>query len=345
MATMKALTFDKFGEAGVFHLAELPRPEPGPGDVLVRIAAAGICYHDILARAGRIPGDTGQILGHEIAGEIVAAGAKVPDARIGERVVIYQRLFCGACRACLSGRHDLCRNSSIVGEQGIGGGYAEYTQVPSVNAIRIPDNVDFTAAALACCPIGTSIRATLGVAQCGPGDTVLITGAGGGLGLHQIQVAKSVSARVIAVTSSDAKSAAIRAAGADEIVVSPDLKFSREVWRLTDKQGVEIVLENVVTGTFGESMRSLAQHGHVVVLGNIGVQPVEANPGLIIARRARISGSGSATFEDVRLALRLMAEGKVKPVISATLRFPDVAQGHRLMESRESVGRVMLSGW
>ena len=345
MAVMKALTFDQFGDADVFRLTEVARPEPGQGEVLVRIASAGICYHDILARAGRIPGDTGQILGHEIAGEIAAVGAKVPESRVGERVVIYQRLFCGRGRACLSGRHDLCRDSSIVGERGIGGGYAEYTLVPAVNAIRIPDNVDFASAALACCPVGTSIRAAIGVAQCGPGDTVLITGAGGGLGLHQIQVAKSVSARVIAVTSSEAKVPVIKSAGADEIVISPDLTFSREVWRLTEKQGVEIVLENVVTGTFGESMRSLAQHGHIVVLGNIGVQPVEANPGMIIARRARISGSGSATFEDVRLALRLMSEGKVKPVIGATLPFAQVADGHRLMESRDSVGRVMLSGW
>lgn len=345
MAVMKAVTFHEFGDAGVLELAEVARPEPGPGDVLVRIAAAGICYHDILIRAGRIPGNTEQVLGHEIAGEIVAGGAKVPATRVGERVVIYQRIFCGACRGCLSGRHDLCRNSTIVGEQGNSGGYAEYTVVPSINAMAIPDSVDFASAALACCPIGTSVRALLGVAACGPGDTVLITGAGGGLGLHQIQIAKSVSARVIAVTSSDTKSAAIRAAGADEIVVSPDLKFSREVWRLTDKQGVEIVLENVVTGTFGESLRALAQHGHVVVLGNIGTQPVEANPGLIIARRARISGSGSATFEDVRVALRLMAEGKVKPVFAATLPFCNVSEGHRLMESRSSVGRVMLSGW
>ena len=106
------------------------------------------------------------ISGHEIAGEIAAVGGTSPRERVGERVVIYQRLFCGVCRHCLSGRQDLCRNSRVLGEQG-GGGYAEFTCVPARNAIRIPDGLDMTAAALAVCPVGTSVRAALGVAGSG----------------------------------------------------------------------------------------------------------------------------------------------------------------------------------
>ena len=280
MAMMKAVPFRDFGGPEMLQVADVERPEPGPDDLLVRIHAAGICYHDLLSRAGNIPRDNaGQILGHEIAGEVVAAGSSANAARVGERVVIYQRLFCGACRYCLGGRQDLCRNSRVLGESG-GGGYAEFTCVPARNAIRMPDGLDMNAAALAVCPVGTSVRAALGVAKIGPGDTVLITGAGGGLGLHQIQVAKSVSARVIAVTSSEDKADIVRQAGADEVIVSPDLKFSGEVWRRTGKQGVDVVLDNVVTGTFGESLRSVAQNATVVVLGNIGTKPVEIDPGL-----------------------------------------------------------------
>jgi D-arabinose 1-dehydrogenase-like Zn-dependent alcohol dehydrogenase len=263
---------------------------------------------------------------------------------MGERVVIYQRLSCGSCRYCLDGRHDLCRNSRVLGESG-GGGYAEFTCVPARNLLRVPDGVDMKAAALAVCPIGTSVRAALGVAQLGPGQTVLITGAGGGLGLHQIQIAKAVSAHVIAVTSSEDKTDIIRQAGADEVIVSPDLKFSKDVWRITEKQGVDVVLENVVTGTFGESLRSTAQHAIVVVLGNIGTKPVEFDPGLMIVRRIRVAGSGNATYADVRRALYFLSTGAVKPFIGRVLPFPDVGKGHALMEEKAVVGRVVLHGW
>jgi acryloyl-coenzyme A reductase len=342
---MKAVTFRDFGGPEVLELTEVDRPAPGADDVLVRIHAAGICYHDVLSRGGKIPGGKpGRILGHEIAGEIVAVGANVPAARMGERVVIYQRLFCGACRYCLAGRQDLCRNSRVLGEQG-GGGYAEFACVPARNAIPVPEGVDLTAAALAVCPIGTSVRATLGVAGLEPGQVALITGAGGGLGLHQIQVAKSVCARVIAVTSSQDKAGIVRQAGADDIIVAPDLKFSSEVWRLTAKQGADVVLENVVTGTFGESLRSCAQTATLVVLGNIGARPVELDPGLVIMRRIRIAGSGNATFKDVHMALHLLAIGAVKPFIGRVLPFPQAAEGHALMERRGVTGRVVLAGW
>ena len=345
MTLMKAVTFRDFGGPDMLQLTEVPRPEPGPGDVLIKIHAAGICYHDVLSRAGKIPRDKpGQILGHEIAGEIAAVGSNVSPDRVGERVVIYQRLFCGTCPYCLAGRQDLCRNSRVLGENG-GGGYAEFTCVPAQNAIQMPDGLEMTTAALAVCPIGTSVRAALGVAKIGPGDKVLVTGSGGGLGLHQIQVAKSVNAHVIAVTSSDEKVDVIKQAGADEIIISPDLKFSREVWRLTAKQGVDVVLENVVTNTFGESLRSTAQNAKVVVLGNIGTRPVDVDPGLLIVRRIRIAGSGNATFADVRRSLHLLATGAVKPFIGRVLPFPDVGQGHALMEQKGVVGRVVLSGW
>jgi len=344
MALMRAVSFSAFGGPDVLHVVEVEQPQPGAHDVLVRIQAAGICHHDVLSRAGRIPGRPGRILGHEIAGEIAAVGTSVPAERIGENVAIYHRLFCSTCRYCLRGRHDLCRNSRTIGEAG-GGGYAEFICVPARNAIPIPEGIDMAAAALTVCPIGTSVRALIGVAAVQPGDIVLITGAGGGLGLHQIAVAKSMQARVIAVTSSPHKTGIIRQAGADDVIVSPDLKFSTEVWRLTEKQGVDIVLENVATGSLSESLRSAASHAMVVVLGNIGAQPVEVDPGLVIMRRIRIAGSGIATFADVRTALHFLAGKAVQPFIDRILPFAQAAQGHALMEKRAVSGRVVLQGW
>jgi D-arabinose 1-dehydrogenase-like Zn-dependent alcohol dehydrogenase len=342
---MKAITLRKFGGPDELCVVTIKRPDPGPNSVLLRVAAAGICHHDVLARAGKIRGGgKDQTPGHEIAGEIVAAGSAVSEDCIGRRVAVYQRIACDACRHCLGGRHDLCCDSHVLGEHG-GGGFAEFTCVPAQNAIPIPNNVGFPAAALAACPIGTSVRAALGVARIGPASVVLITGAGGGLGLHQIQIAKSVSARVIAVTTSLAKKSAIEEAGADEIIISPDLRFSGEVWRLTGKQGVDAVLENVATGCLGESLRSCGRDAIVVLLGNIGAEKVEMNPGLVISRRIRIAGSGNATFADMHLALDLIARGIVRPMIGRMLTFPEAAFGHALIEQRAVAGRVVLSGW
>jgi D-arabinose 1-dehydrogenase-like Zn-dependent alcohol dehydrogenase len=342
---MRAVVFRDFGGPEMLEPVEVERPQCGEADVIVRVAAAGICYHDVLSRAGKIPRDRpGQILGHEIAGEIVEVGRRVDPARLGERVGIYQRLFCCRCRFCLGGRHDLCRDSTVVGERG-GGGYAEFTRVPAINAIPLPDAVDDVSGALLACPIGTSVRALFGVADVKPGDTVLVTGASGGLGMHQIQIARSVGARVIAVSTSPDKALMIRRAGAEEVIVAPDLAFSGDVWRATAKDGVDIVLENVVSGTLAESLRCCAQNAIVVVTGNVKAEPVTLNPGLLIGRRIRIAGSGNATFEDYRRAMHLVASAIVTPCVARVLPFPEAAEGHRLMEERETVGRIVLSGW
>ncbi|WP_188582191.1 alcohol dehydrogenase catalytic domain-containing protein [Azorhizobium oxalatiphilum] len=342
---MNAVVFPAFGPPNVFRAVRVDRPTPGPDEALVRIHAAGICYHDVLSRGGRIPRDTpGQILGHEISGVVEEVGANGPASRIGERVVIYQRIYCGQCPNCLGGRQDLCRNSRVLGEHG-GGGYAEYCCVPLRNLVPVPDALDLDSATLAVCPVGTSIRALVGVAEGKVGDTVLVTGAGGGLGLHQIQLARALNMRVIAVTSSPGKEEAIRAAGAHVVIVSPDGAFSGEVWRQTGKEGVNIVLENVVSTTLGESLRACASRASVVILGNVEARPVSLDPGLVIGRRLRISGSGNATYADVRMALHLMATGAIKPIVHAFLPFREVGEGHRLMESRETTGRVLLKGW
>jgi acryloyl-coenzyme A reductase len=345
MSHMRAMVFQAFGGPETLQCVAVAMPTAGHGEVLVRVHAAGICYHDILSRSGKIPRDRpGQVMGHEVSGEIVAVGAGVAPERVGERVVLYVRLACGQCRHCLGGRHDLCRNSRVIGEHG-GGGYGEYTAVPSRNAVLVPAGLDLTEAALACCPVGTSVRAALGVGGLAPGDTVLVTGAGGGLGLHQIQIAKAVGARVIAATGSPAKVAAIEEAGADEVVVAPDMRFAADVWKRTGKQGVELVLENVATGTLPESLRCCAAGATVVVLGNVGAEAVPVDPGLLIGRRIRVAGSGNATFEDLHRALHLMATGAVRPRIHAVLPFEEAPVAHALMEARGTTGRVVLSGW
>ena len=155
---MKAIVLSAFGPPETLQLTERANPQPGAGDILVRVHAAGVCHHDVLHRAGKLPGaKTGIIPGHETAGEIIAVGAEVRAHAIGDRVVVYQRRFCGACRNCLRGRQDMCK---ALGAPAVDteGGYAELVCVPANMGIKVPAKVSWPHAALACCPIGTSVR-------------------------------------------------------------------------------------------------------------------------------------------------------------------------------------------
>ncbi|MFI5266738.1 MAG: alcohol dehydrogenase catalytic domain-containing protein [Chloroflexota bacterium] len=342
---MRAVQLREFGPPEVLHQVELPDPVPGPDEVVVRVDACSVCYHDLLDRSGKLPGVTLPLVpGHEIAGRVAQTGANVTDLAEGEPVVIYHRISCGHCRSCLAGRPDLCRDGSLVGSDR-DGGYAEYVTVPRRVLLRVPDGVPPEKAALAVCPIATSIRAVVGVANVSFGDLVLVTGASGGLGLHQMQLAKLRGANVIAVTSSPDKADTLRRYGADEVVVSPDLKFGAEVWRLSGKRGVNVVLENVVNATFAESIRAMAPAGRMVVLGNLDMRPVEVNPGLLIARRLTISGSGNPLYSEVEQALGLIASGRIEPVVGARFIFPEAAKAHAAVEARKVTGRALLAGW
>ena len=341
---MKAMVLENFGGPDMLKLHEIEDPVLGANEVRVSVQAGGICHHDVMHRAGMLPGaKTGVVLGHETAGEIVEVGSAVQTRKPGDRVVVYQRRFCGLCRNCLRGRQDMCKATGLPGVD-TEGGYAEFVTVPEVSTFLIPASVGWAAAALSSCPIGTSIRALRGVAGMNPGDTVLITGASSGLGVPQIQLVRAFGGRSIAVTTSPAKAQQLRDLGADEVVVSPDLNYSAEVWKLTGKQGVDIALENV-GATLSETLRCMTQGGTVVVMGNIGTAVVNTTPGLLIGRRLRIQGSGSCTFEELRQSLALLASGAVKPVIAEQMKFTEAPRAHAMLDEKSIAGRIVMAGW
>ena len=156
---MKAILLKDFGGPEQLVLREIPVPQVGPDDVLVRVESAGICHHDLLHRAGKLPGaPAGVILGHEVSGEIVQTGSSVTALTAGDRVVGYQRRFCGTCRDCLRGRQDLCRSLSLPAIN-TEVAYAEYIRLPAISDIRLPDNVTYPEDALAYGPISRTLRA------------------------------------------------------------------------------------------------------------------------------------------------------------------------------------------
>jgi acryloyl-coenzyme A reductase len=341
---MKAVVIEAFGPPQNLRLRDFPTPQPGGQDILVKVEVAGVCHHDVLHRAGKLPGaKAGIVPGHETAGEVIAVGPEVTTHAIGDRVVVYQRRFCGQCRNCLRGRQDMCR---ALGAPAVDteGGYAEFVCVPANMGIKIPDRVDWAAAALSCCPIGTSLRALKAVAGVNPGDTVLINGASGGLGVHQIQIARALGGIPIAVTTNPAKVEFLKSLGAENVIAVPDLAYAAEVWRLTGKRGVDIAIDNL-GATLPETLRCMTQGGMVVVLGNVSGVPVPVMPGLLIGRRLRISGSGMATLEDVQQSLAMLQAEMVKPIISATVKFSEAAKAHAMLETRAVEGRVVMRGW
>jgi acryloyl-coenzyme A reductase len=341
---MKAVVIEAFGPPENLKVRDFPTPKPGAHDILVKVEVAGVCHHDVLHRAGKLPGaKAGVVPGHETAGQVIAVGHEVTTHTPGDRVVIYQRRFCGECRNCLRGRQDMCR---ALGAPAVDteGGYAEFVCVRANMGIKVPDRVDWIAAALSCCPIGTSLRALKAVAGINPDDTVLITGASGGLGVHQIQIARALGGHPIAVTTSPSKIEFLKSLGAEDVVVATGLAYSADVWRLTDKRGVDIAIDNLGL-TLPETLRCMAQGGIVVVLGNVSGGAVPVSPGLLIGRRLRVSGSGMATLEDVRQSLAMLQAGMVKAVITASVKFSEAAKAHAMIESRAVEGRVVMQGW
>ncbi|MFC6377968.1 alcohol dehydrogenase catalytic domain-containing protein [Tatumella terrea] len=340
---MKAIILKDFGGPSQLVVNEIAQPEVTTGNVLIEIQASGVCHHDLLHRQGRLPkARSGVVLGHEASGIIREIGTGVTQRKPGDRVVIYQRRFCGQCPSCISGRHDLCKalGSPSVDTEG---SYAEFISVPAVATVLLPENVSYQQAALASCPIATSLRA-VHLSQLKAGETVLINGASGGLGIHQIQLAKATGARVIAVTRNASKAGFLSQWGADEVIISPDSSYSATVWKLTDKQGVNVAIDN--TGvSLPETLYAMAQGGRVVVLGNINPRDVSISPGLLIGRRLTVQGSGSATLEEVSQALALISYGIIKPVIHNIINFNDVSAAHQLMETSDISGRIILQGW
>ena len=341
---MKAIVLKAFGGPDVLRLEERQRPTPGVGEALVKVAAVGVCHHDVMHRAGKLKGaGIDVVLGHEISGEVVELGADVTTRAVGDRVVVYQRSFCGQCRDCLRGRQDLCRAHGRPALDVVGG-CAEYISIAANCLIPIPDQLDFVSAALSSCPIATSYRALMTVAGLLPGDSVLITGASGGLGLHQLQLARAIGARTLAITSSSDKAPLLRRYGADEVIVASDGQFSTEVWRATGKRGVDIAIDNLGS-TLGETLRSLATGGNAVVLGNIDASSSELSPGLLIGRRLTVSGSGMALPEEVRRAISMLSTGLIEAVVAEVLPFSAAAQAHALLDARAISGRIVLQGW
>ena len=324
-------------------VAHLPVPTPGPGEALVRVAACGFCHHDRLVMAGTLRRGVrpGVVLGHEIAGIVEEVGVDADLVRPGDRVVSLLTNACGRCDRCLMGREHRCRNGEGIGH-GRNGGFAEYVTVSQHSLALLPDTLELTAAALLACPAGVALQALSDV-EVSAGQTVVVTGAGGGLGIHAAQLAAAMGARTLAVTSSPHKAQALAGYGADEVIETGELDFAEIVMALTADEGADVAIDTVGAATFRSSVRSLAQYGRLALLGEVGGEG--SLRGVIpesVFRDARLTGVSGVSRSTLERAIALAAEGKLKPVLQEVMPLEEAGRAYEWVQSRAVVGRVAL---
>ncbi len=340
---MKAVFYNEHGGPEVLKYGELPEPVAGAKEVLVRVRACALNHLDIWIRQG-IPGQKipmPHVPGSDVAGEVAKVGPGVTNVAVGDRVMLQPGISCGQCEKCLAGADNFCRQYTVLG-QGVDGGCAEFVKVPSVNCVKFPESVSFEEAAAFPLVSITAWHMLMTRAQLKTAETVLVLGAGSGVGSAAIQIAKDAGARVIATAGSDAKLAKARELGADEVINHSTQKISDEVKKITERRGVQVVFEHVGQATWVESIRSLEPGGRLVTCGATTGYEGTLDIRYLFTRQLSILGSYMGSKAELFPALELMLRGKLKPVIDTVMPLEKCADAHRRIEHREQFGKVVL---
>ena len=345
---MKAMVLPAFGAP--LRLENVPVPKIGPTEVLLRVRAAGVGLTVVLMIGvpGRVTSFP-RIPGHEVAGEVVEIGSEVTHVEVGERVTAHFYLTCGACRFCRSGRETLC--TAFRGNVGMAcdGAYAEYVALPARNVTPIPADVSDLDAAIAADAICTPYHACREEARVGPGDTVLIVGAGGGVGIHGVQMAKLCGGWVVAADLGDEKLEAAKACGADAIVDVRQGDLAAQVRKVTDGRGVDAAIDFVASReTLEGSLASLARAGRLVIIGSRppAVYGTDArftvDPSWMLSNMLEIHGSRYVTLTEIQQTLELLRQRRVRAIVSRTFPLEGAEEAHELLRRNALVGRAAL---
>lgn len=339
---MRAVILREYGGPEVLAMGDTAKPRPEADQVLVRVSACGVCGHDLLARRGELSTPLPIVLGHEISGVVSEVGDQVTSLRVGQRVALVQRIPCGKCPDCLSGATNQCRRGPGFYGEDLNGGYGEYVVASEHNAVPLPEGISQELGAILSCAVGTGLRA-LRQASLNPGDVVLVTGAGGGVGLNTVKLAVALGLRVLAVSGSTHKHASLRQAGATEVVSSGSVKEIRDAARsMSGSRGAAAAIEITGTPTFAASLSALAPGGRLVLVGNTRPSTLQINPGAIIVRELKILGSAHASRRDLEEVISMVFEGRISPTVSEIRPLDQASELHQAMEERTVTGRAVL---
>ena len=320
---MKAVRIHQFGGPEVLQYEEVPTPAPGPGEVLVKLAAAGLNYSDVHQRTGHFPSKLPYTMGREGSGTVAALGPEVTNFKAGEPVAY----------------------------TGIPGAYAEYALVPAERLVRMPAGLDVKVGAAAMLQGMTAHYLAYTTYPLRPGDSCLIHAAAGGVGLLLVQMAKQCGARVIGTVSTEEKAALARDAGADEVILYTTQDFETEVKRLTNNQGVNVVYDSVGKTTFEKSLNCLKPLGYLVLYGRASGPVAPLDPAILSAKGSlSLSCPSLPHYIADRASLEKRADdvlgwiasGQLKMRIEFTFPLANVAEAHRSLEARKTTGKVLL---
>jgi NADPH:quinone reductase-like Zn-dependent oxidoreductase len=341
---VKAVIVTAWGGPENLAFTDLPDPRPGPGEALVRVRRCALNHLDLWVRKGipafRLP--LPHILGSDISGEVAEVGEGVTSFKKGDRVIVAPGRSCRSCDRCKAGKDNLCLKFGVIGENAGPGGYAQYVVVPEIYLLGMPAAMSFDEAAAFPLTFLTAWHMLMTLAECGPGQTVLVTGAGSGVGTAAIQIAKLAGARVIAVSTSEEKLERAKKLGADAGILTPKEDIRKRVKALTEGAMADIAFEHVGPATFDAALKSLKPGGALVTCGATTGPTVELNLLYLFSKQYRIFGSTMGTLAETKQVARLAAEGRLKPVIDRSFPLQDARAAHEHMAAGKQFGKVLL---
>jgi NADPH:quinone reductase-like Zn-dependent oxidoreductase len=342
---MKAVILREFGPPDVLRLEEVPTPSPGPGEVLVKVRSVSVNRTlDLVVREGKYPSDVKLplVLGVDPSGVVVAASEGVDRPKVGDRVAVVSMIACGECRWCLANEEANCAKSRHIGVHRWGG-YAEYVAVPAKNAFAVPDRLSFAEATVITRHFPMAFNLLVNKADLKPDEWVLVMGALGALGSSGVQVAKMLGAKVIAGAGSDQRVALALGYGADFGVNYRARDLAKEVMKITDGHGVDVVFENIADpALWPGAFNSLAWAGRLVTAGGHGGGQVTLDVKRLYLRRMRIIGAAGTNRRDVERALDAAKNGTIRAIIERIMPLGQAAGAHRIMEEQQIVGKIIL---
>lgn len=340
---MKAVLFREHGGPDKLLYEEVPMPVMAQEDVLIRVKACALNHLDIWIRQGNpaYPMPLPHISGSDIAGVVEEVGSRVEGVKVGERVLVSPGLSCWRCEFCLAGQDNFCRTYSIIGAIR-DGGYAEYVSVPFRNVLPIPDNLTFEQAASFPLVSVTASHMLFALAGLQHGETVLVMGAGSGVGSMAIQMAKLAGARVITTVGSDDKVPKAVLLGADAVINHAKENVAERVRLLTEGKGVDVVIEHIGPDVWDLSLQALSKGGRLITCGATTGAEVKLDLRYVFSRQLTIKGSYMGTRAELVKAAELMGQGRLKPVIDRMFPLEEARAAQELMLSRKFFGKIVL---